>query len=222
MAIDTGSDPMTAESSFSDVFARALLGEPTSVVGLDGTPSPLPMASWLRPADSADHRMLALCEGPTIDIGCGPGRMTVALSELGHLSLGIDVVPEAVELTRRRGASALRRDVFDRLPSEGRWQSALLADGNVGIGGDPVALLARVRELLDPRGRMVVELMGPGVRSSSGWGTLEGAAHRSRPFRWAVVGVDDVHTLASSAGLVVDAVHDVGGRWVAVLREDPT
>lgn len=213
---------MTAESSFTDVFARALLGEPTSVVGLDGTPSPLPITSWLRPADTADHRILAQCEGPTIDIGCGPGRMTVALSERGHLALGIDVVPQAVELTRGRGASAVQRDVFDRVPGEGRWQSALLADGNVGIGGDPAVLLARVRELLAPRGRIVVELMGPGVRSSSGWASLEGPAHRSRPFRWAVAGVDDVHTIARSGGLVVDGVHDVGGRWVAVLLEDRT
>ncbi len=64
--------------------------------------------------------------------------------------LGIDVVPEAVEQTRRRGASALQRDLFDALPGEGRWQTALLADGNVGIGGDPVALLARTRDLVQP------------------------------------------------------------------------
>ena len=211
---------MTAESSFTDMFARALLGEPTSVVGLDETPRPLPVASWVRGADDADRRVLGLCEGPTIDIGCGPGRMTEALSNVGHLCLGIDVVPQAVELTRGRGVSALLRDVFDRVPGEGRWQTALLADGNVGIGGDPVALLTRVRELLDPRGRIVVELMAPGIPASSGWGALEGAAHRSRPFRWAFVGVDDVRAVAGAAGLVDAEVHEIEDRWVAVLRED--
>ena len=44
-----------------------------------------------------------------------------------------------------RGVAALLRDVFDPVPGEGRWETALLADGNIGIGGDPVALLERVR-----------------------------------------------------------------------------
>lgn len=206
---------MTAEASFTDMFARALLGEPTSVVGLDGTPSPLPMASWLRPADSADHRMLALCEGPTIDIGCGPGRMTVALSELGHLSLGIDVVPEAVELTRRRGASALRRDVFDRLPGEGRWQSALLADGNVGIGGDAVRLLRRVRRLLAPAGRVLCELH-PEV-DGAGRVRLEGLGTTSAWFPWAFVARTGLPGVATGAGLVVEDTWQSGARHFAAL-----
>ena len=39
---------------------------------------------------------------PTLDIGCGPGRLSAQASrELGHVVLGIDVVPEAVAQTRR-------------------------------------------------------------------------------------------------------------------------
>ncbi len=53
--------------------------------------------------------------------------------------------------------------MFAPLPGEGRWGTALLADGNIGIGGDPVALLRRLREVLDPRGRIVVELAAPGT-----------------------------------------------------------
>jgi SAM-dependent methyltransferase len=210
---------MSTESSFSHVFGEALRGAPTTVVGLDDTPRVLPVATWTRPADGADHEILALCVGPTIDIGCGPGRLTDALSDLGHVTLGIDVVPAAVELTRGRGGSALHRDVFCPVPGEGRWHTALLADGNIGIGGDPGALLRRVREILDPRGRVVVELAGPGVPLSSGWATLEGGQHRSRPFRWAVVGVDDVASLAASVGLAVESLHSFGGRWVTVLHE---
>lgn len=211
---------MTGQASFTHVFARALLGVPTTVVGLGESPVVLPVATWTRQADRADHRLLALCDGPTIDIGCGPGRLTEALAELGHITLGIDVVDAAVRLTRRRGATAIQRDVFTDLPGEGRWHTALLADGNVGIGGDPAGLLRRVREILDPRGRMVVEVAGPGVPSSSGWAALEGGEHRSRPFRWAVVGLDDVSALATSVELAVNAVHCLGDRWVVVLREE--
>ena len=86
--------------------------------------------------------MLNLCVGPTIDVGCGPGRLTEALGGLGHLVLGIDVTPEAVGHPCTGARTALRRDVFAPLPGEGRWGTALLADGNVGIGGDPVRCCA--------------------------------------------------------------------------------
>ena len=54
------------------------------------------------------------------------------------------MVPEAVAQTPDRGVAAIRRNVFDALPGEGRWRTALLADGNIGIGGDPAALLRRL------------------------------------------------------------------------------
>ena len=59
------------------------------------------------------------------------------------MALGIDVTPAArAAAARRRRRRVLRRCVFDRVPGEGRWRTALLLDGNIGIGGDPVALLA--------------------------------------------------------------------------------
>lgn len=155
-----------------------------------------PTDLWIRAADDVDLAMVGLCAGPTLDIGCGPGRMTAALGAAGHLALGIDVVDAAVSLTRQRGASALRRDVFQRLPGEGRWHCALLADGNIGIGGDPVALLQRVRTLLAPGGRVVVEV-DP-------------------------LGVDDVARTARAAGFPTQDIHRLGDRWAAVLSEVPS
>ncbi|GCD88730.1 bifunctional 2-polyprenyl-6-hydroxyphenol methylase/3-demethylubiquinol 3-O-methyltransferase UbiG [Nocardioides sp. LS1] len=207
------------ELSFSEVFSRALRGHPCSVVGIGAEPLPLPVADWTRDADDVDHSLLRHCIGATLDVGCGPGRLTARLAELGHVVLGIDVVREAVLQTRGRGVAALVRDIFDRLPGEGRWQSALLADGNVGIGGDPVALLRRLREVLDPRGRIVVELAGPGVGVESVWAALECGDARSRPFRWSVVGIDAIHEVAARAGLAVVGTHAHGERWSAVLEE---
>ena len=208
-----------SDQSFSEVFASALRGCPTVVVGLGDQPTALPVDLWTQQADVVDQRLVALCDGPTLDVGCGPGRMTEALVRAGHLALGIDVVEAAVTLTRQRGASALCRDVFDALPGEGRWATALLADGNIGIGGDPVALLQRVRRLLTPGGRVVVELAGPGIRTSDGWAVLQGSAGRSRPFRWATLGTDDVARIAAEAGFHGVALHPLGERWAAVLTE---
>ncbi|WP_082748882.1 class I SAM-dependent methyltransferase [Nocardioides jensenii] len=214
---------MSTDVSFTSAFSALLSGHPTVVVGVDSTPTPIPVERWAAPADEDDRRILTLCHGPTLDVGCGPGRMAMALAETGRIALGIDVVAEAVAQTRRRGASALQRDVFAEVPAEGRWGTVLLADGNIGIGGDPVALLGRAADLLAPGGRAVVEVAEPGVASRTVWAVLEsqGGKHRSRPFRWAVLGVDGLAGAAASSGLGVRAVHQIGGRWVAVLvREE--
>ncbi|MDQ4055056.1 MAG: class I SAM-dependent methyltransferase [Actinomycetota bacterium] len=208
-----------SDASFSAVFSAALQGNPCAVIGLGEAPEPLPIADWTREADADDHEILAFCEGPTLDIGCGPGRLSAALADAGEIVLGIDIVHEAVGQTRERGVSALHRDVFDAVPGEGRWQTALLADGNIGIGGDPVALLGRVRELLDPRGRVVVELAPPGTRSDTVWAALECDGTRSRPFRWSVLAADQIDPVAGRAGLAVAATYEIGRRWVAVLQE---
>jgi SAM-dependent methyltransferase len=208
----------TQVQPFSTVFAYALQGHPCAVSGVDDDPSVIPMDSWTRPADEHDLAILGHCAGPTLDIGCGPGRMTAALTQRGAPALGIDVVREAVGQTVGRGAAALQLDVYDSVPGEGRWATALLADGNVGIGGDPVSLLARAGELIDPDGRIVVEVAPPGVPAKTVWATIEAGGARSSRFRWSVVGLDDIGRLAEQAGLqlVDQACH--GGRWVAVLQ----
>ncbi len=207
-----------ADNSFTSVYSAALQGNPCRVVGLGDDDLHLPVTDWTQEADADDRQILRHCAGPTLDIGCGPGRMAAALAEMGQPVLGIDVVHEAVGQTRGRGVSALRLDVFGDLPGEGRWQTALLADGNVGIGGDPVALLRRVRELLAADGAVVVELEAPGVEASATWVALEVDGTQSRPFRWAVLGVDDIDRVAREAGWEVATVHRIGsGRWVAIL-----
>ncbi|WP_051552029.1 class I SAM-dependent methyltransferase [Nocardioides sp. URHA0020] len=173
---------------------------------------------WDRPADEDDETMLSRCTGPTLDVGCGPGRLTVALAGQGLVVLGIDVVSGAVGRTRERGGAALRRDVFETLPGEGRWETALLADGNVGIGGDPVALLRRLREVLDPRGRVVAEVAPPGTPHTVDWATLECDDER-HVIRWSVVGIEDVDRIAHEAGLAVVERLRSGERWFAVLEE---
>lgn len=204
-------------SSYAAVFSSALRGAPCDVVGLGAESQPLPVAEWTRPVDAADRALLAECRGETLDIGCGPGRMTRALAERGHAVLGIDVVPEAIRLSRERGALAILRNVFDSVPGEGRWSTALLADGNIGIGGDPHVLLARVSALLAPGGRVVVDLAAPGTGIRTRAVRLETAKLRSRTFPWSVVGADAIGALAVSAGLSVLALNSYGDRWFAVL-----
>jgi SAM-dependent methyltransferase len=179
----------------------------------DGRVERLPVDDWCagRPGDDA---LLDRCAGPTLDIGSGPGRLTVALAERGLPALGIDVTPYAVEMTRAAGGLALLRDVFDRVPGAGRWQTALLADGNIGIGGDPEALLTRVGALLYVNGRAVVELGGS---THTEWLRLRDGARVSDWFRWSYVGLDAIDAYAHAAELRVRDTWTEASRWFAEL-----
>jgi SAM-dependent methyltransferase len=153
-----------------------------------------------------------------LDVGSGPGRLTVALAERGVPVLGIDITPGAVELTRTIGGMALRRDVFGRVPGGGRWLNALLADGNIGIGGDPVALLRRVADLLCPGGHAVIEVEPPGVRSRVDRVRLRGAGRIGEWFRWAHVSIDDAAVLGAVCRLTLVRHWQDSGRWFLTLR----
>jgi SAM-dependent methyltransferase len=179
----------------------------------DGRRERLPVDQWCdgRPGDDA---LLARCAGPTLDVGSGPGRLTVALAERGLPALGIDVTPYAVEMTRAAGGLALLRDVFDHVPGVGRWETVLLADGNIGIGGDPAALLRRVEALLHRRGRAIAEL---GEATRTEWVRLRAARQVSDWFRWSHVARDTIGGYAEEAGLRVAEVWTEAGRCFADL-----
>ena len=49
----------------------------------DGRLVPLPVARWSGPVSEADESMLASAQGPVLDVGCGPGRLTAALHQRG-------------------------------------------------------------------------------------------------------------------------------------------
>lgn len=206
-----------ARPSPADLFDEALSGAPCLVHGLPGGPVALPVELWRGDCDPTDRRLVEECDGPTLDVGCGPGRLTAALAARGSAALGIDVAAGAVRQTRARGAQAMCRDVFDPLPAEGRWDSVLLADGNIGIGGDPVRLLRRMECLLSPTGRAVIEVAAPGSGSATHLVQLEVAGRRSTPFAWAVVGAECLAALARQAALETLRVYADQGRWFAQL-----
>jgi hypothetical protein len=133
----------------------------------------------------------------------------------------VDTSRVAVRLARSAGATAVCRSIFDPVPGEGAWDTVLLADGNVGIGGDPVALLARCRDLIGPDGRVLVELDPPGTGVRSDRVRLEHGSERGSWFDWAHVGLDAVEALAAAAGLDVTETWQRSGRSFAALVARP-
>lgn len=190
------------------VFDPILTGQPAQLVGEDGRILPVAPRRWLAPADGEDDWLLNRCAGPTVDLGCGPGRLVTELAGRGIPALGVDCSPIAVRQCHSRGAAVLHRDVFATLPGEGHWHHVLLADGNIGIGGDPVRLLRRCAALLRVGGTMLVEAEHPGAGLWRGIARLQLAGGSSGPwFPWAVAELPVLTALAALAGLEVADRH---------------
>jgi len=221
--LPTGST-LTERAVFDQVTLSVSNGSVGSMPGScdlltsSGRVAALSVHRWVREPDLADHRLfLDHCWGSTLDVGCGPGRLAGELTARQVHAVGIDVSPEAVRLARGRGAVALCQDVFGYVPGIGSWDNVLLADGNIGIGGDPERLLTRVGEIVHPGGVVLTEVDPPGVGLVCDHVRMRIGSRVSEPFPWAFVGADAVESVAGAAGLKVDDVRYLAGRRVAML-----
>lgn len=209
---------MTESLDPTQAYDAAFATGRADVVGAGGQTIPFDVHQWNGAPDIVDRSLfIEPCDGPTIDVGCGPGRLVGELASRGIPSLGIDVSSEAVRQARGRGAYALCQDVFSYVPGEGEWEYALLADGNVGIGGNPMRLLARVREVLTSTGHIIVEVEGHGVGLMPEQRRLRINGIESVGFAWAVVGLDAIADVAEAAGLRVLETRTVGSRHAVTL-----
>ncbi|MFD6476293.1 class I SAM-dependent methyltransferase [Streptomyces anulatus] len=226
-----GAAPVRTASWGADPYANALrTGRgPLFLRRSDGWLLPLDVERWCSDAGSADLSALHRCEGPVLDIGCGPGRLVAELASLGHRALGIDVSEAAVARTRGLGGAALLRSVFDPLPGEGRWGTLLLLDGNIGIGGDPAALLDRAADLLGADGLLIAETAPVDVdervrvrlddgRDGTDGRTAAASTCDAEPFPWARIGTPALLRHARAGGWRTAGQWGAEGRTFVSLR----
>ncbi|NRD27040.1 methyltransferase domain-containing protein [Frigoribacterium sp. VKM Ac-2836] len=225
--------PATFGSGGAEPYARALrhegqlqlvrmagaAGRPASPPSSGDGDEPFDVARWSADADAADLTTLDHETGPVLDIGCGPARMVRAAVDRGLTVLGLDVSPTAVAMALEAGLPVAGGSVFDPLPREGEWNLALLLDGNVGIGGDPTALLTRCAEILTSTGSIVVETAPQASLDDSYEAhVVDDQGHESATFPWAEVGREALHRHARRAGLRVAQTWSVDGRTFCRLR----
>lgn len=208
----------TFGSGGSEPYAHALRGTGELLFLRDAraraaTPVTMDVSRWNADADAADLSLLASVRGPVLDIGSGPGRMVRAARDLGLEALGIDVSHAAVKHARELGGSFARASVFGAVPRAGWWQTALLVDGNIGIGGDVGELLARCSELLRPTGEIVVEVDGRHDHETRYLAeVVDARGRRSATFPWAEIGRDRLVDRLPALGLTLVEHWTVGER----------
>ncbi len=216
---ETGIDTRTAPW-LCDPYSQALANGrgPLFLRRPDGWMLRLDVERWCGETDAADESVLERSEGDTLDAGCGPGRMVVALAARGRTALGVDMNPVAVSRAVEAGGRAVCASVFDPLPGEGAWRTALLVDGNIGIGGAPGELLARMREVVLPGGLLIVETAAHEVHECVTVQVTDGRGEPGAPFPWARLGLHALRRCARGAGWEWSEAWQVRGRRFAALR----
>jgi glycosyltransferase A (GT-A) superfamily protein (DUF2064 family)/SAM-dependent methyltransferase len=209
----------TSDRFFDAAYAGTLIASNITPAGVDSeAPLPLDVSRWSGAADVVDMLVVARCEPPVLDLGCGPGRMVQALSESGRAALGVDMSSVAVGLSMARGGLALRRRINQPLPAEGRWGTALLMDGNVGMGGEVAALLARCAQLVRPGGLVICEVDRVSGRHESHTVVLRTEDATSVALRWSRIGAAALLEAAKSLDLLLVEEWTAGERVFVALR----
>ena len=110
--------------------------------------------------DGEAHRLDALLDGPAdvLDAGCGTGRVAVALSALGHRTVGVDLDPSMLGEAKAAapGLTWVEADLADL--ALGRRFDAVVAAGNLWpllTPGTHARVVARLAAHLRPRGLLV-------------------------------------------------------------------
>jgi len=203
------------ESGLDHLLSSA---DPAAFFAVDehGLKRRLPLDRWLTDAPEDEEMLLDHAVGPVLDIGCGAGRHLAALRKRNVEASGVEVSVRAAAIARGRAARVIHGSVFE-MPESADWMTALLLDGNVGIGGEPQRLLSRTAGLLRPGGFALVELEAPGVETRVLKLRLEGPDDVSEWFPWAWVGVDGIEPVLAGTGMELGEIWPIGERWFARL-----
>jgi SAM-dependent methyltransferase len=100
--------------------------------------------------------------GDVLDLACGPGIVTVALAPTARSVTAFDLTPEMLARTEARAAAAglanvtTRRGDAEHLPFADAAFDCVVTRLSIHHFTDPAAVLAEVRRVMKPGGRLVV------------------------------------------------------------------
>jgi SAM-dependent methyltransferase len=97
-----------------------------------------------------------------LDVGCGPGRHSVAFAKRGLQVLGIDISPEFIAIAHRRASEAGVQPSFfpmdaRELPFDAEFDVVIcLCQGAFGLGLPDLQILRNIRRSMRPGGRLAL------------------------------------------------------------------
>lgn len=129
-------------------------------------------------ADDDDFFLAFVNERPNsrvLDLGCGTGRMTLAVAADGHSVVGIDPNPDSIAAARRKpGAKAVTwiDGTSAAIPESESFDVAIMTAHvaqAINDDGDWTRTLADVHNALVPGGRLVFDSRDPAARAWEHW-----------------------------------------------------
>ena len=138
---------------------------------LPGTPRPSTWFLW--------HTHLIGPGTKVLDLACGAGRHSLAAAALGAMVIGLDRDPAKLELARERAAAARLTVEWRELDLEGPWPELGSFDAVLVFNYLDRASMPRIRGLVAPGGRLIMETFLEAQREA-GWGPTS-ERHLLRP-----------------------------------------
>jgi ubiquinone/menaquinone biosynthesis C-methylase UbiE len=175
--------------------------------------------------------------GVAVDIGCGPGQMTMALAQMTELHvIGVDIEPEAVEIAQGHAQQAGLADHCQfvcadahSLPFPDNHADLIVSRGTLPFLRDQALAMREVYRVLKPGG---VAFLGGGMgrytpveeakklypkgvsaETALGWGPGETREDSIFPFP-----VRSFEMLMTRACITRYKVINEGGRWVEIRK----
>ena len=165
-----------------------------------------------------DALVMARCQAPVLDLGCGPGRMVRGLTERGRAALGVDISAVAVAISLAGGGPALRR-VGGPAATGRRAVGDRAADGRQHRDRRRRRrLLGRCRTLVVRGGLVLCEVDPDPDRDDVHDVVLRSGSAASRPLPWARIGRRTLLRFAAGQDLTVEEEWSGGGRCFVSLR----
>jgi len=187
--------------------------------------------------EELDRRALREAHGRVLDVGAGAGRHALALQELGHEVVAVDISPLCVEVMRQRGVAETHvGDIFKLSREElGDFDTLLFLMQNIGISGSVFGLenlLLSLRALMRPGGRIIfdssslLQTEDDSPDRSNGVDGTDGIdvcfsynGYRGKSFSWLYLDEKALADVAARLGWDLEILlRMAGGEYLACLR----
>lgn len=108
-----------------------------------------------------ERKAMRYVRGRVLDIGCGAGRHSIYLQEKGHVVLGIDNSPLAIEVCKQRGLKDARVLSLSQInPGLGVFDTVIMLGNNFGLFGSfegVKRLLKKLSRITSEKGRIIAQ-----------------------------------------------------------------